>query len=179
MSKKDDQKIKPDNILDDLVTTEGAEDIFKKMFEKDEKYNQELRKKSKSKEELVVNLELLVKSVNGYINQTSFTPRSEMVLGGTSPRYGGGDKSYLEIEVYSGNKVKIIEFQGLPPIFAGDKIRAYIFKGEEKFEKESFPKHSRNNPTSHYIERDFKKIEKAFKIEKLSKNDILATYHSR
>lgn len=53
------------------------------------KYNENLRARAKTPEQLTEGLECVVQEVNSYQSSTSFTPRSEMVIGGQSPSYRG------------------------------------------------------------------------------------------
>ncbi|HLC97917.1 MAG TPA: hypothetical protein VJC21_04010 [Candidatus Nanoarchaeia archaeon] len=149
-----------------------------------ERYNAELRTRAKTKEELMVLLECRVLSVEGYIAQSSFTPHSELRIGGTSPSYKTGDSSSLELAVESGTAVKHLHFKGLPPLEKGDTIRAYIFKGKEEYERviisERVPfilrRFGPRTPTV-LVEREFEENEQPFKIEKIRNGEVVATYH--
>ena len=133
----------------------------------------------KACEKFIVTVEAVVESVVGHTGSVSFTPESEMVFGGRSPVYHGGQFSHLEITIGDHPVVKKILFAGLPPIEEGDRIRAYVFKCEEY--KDIFCGQSQLRRAVHnitclpieerippkYVLRDFKAEEQAFKIEKL------------
>lgn len=155
-------------------------DIVKKINEEYEKYNQDLRAKAKTKEELTVGLECTVLEVNGYQGSTSFTPRSEMMIGGSSPSYGGGHTYRTEIKVESGTLVEKLNFKGWLHLEAGDGIRAYILKGQEEAEREPFSGiNFHSDPKTHWVERDYQPVEHPAKIEKLRNGKVVSTYHNK
>ncbi|MDP3639769.1 MAG: hypothetical protein Q8R53_01025 [Nanoarchaeota archaeon] len=150
-----------------------------------EKYNAGLRARAKTREELLVLLDCGVTAVVGHTSRGSFTPRSELVIGGSSPSYGTGDQSFLEISVTSETPVKQLHFRGWPPFEKGDRIRAYIFKGKEEWEQafmfddqdfSGLAFGARFGKTV-LVERDFQEQEKALKIEKLRNGEVVATYN--
>lgn len=142
------------------------------------RYNAELRKRAQKKEDLIVPVDFTVESVLGYNSGTGCIPIGPIVMGGHTPTRQVGDYSALELQVNSAKtQVKKLSFNGWPPIEAGDKIRAYIFIGEEK--KEMPTQGFEYCGQSHYIQREFKKQETAVKIEKLKKGKVVATYTNK
>src|SRR3990167_6432290 len=75
---------------------------LRKTHKEHKKYNQDLCARAKTAEQLTEGLECTVLEVNSYQGSTSFTPRSEMVIGGQSQSYGGGHVYRTEIRVNSG-----------------------------------------------------------------------------
>ena len=157
------------------------DDLFENARQETEKYNQELRAKAKSPEQLTVSLEGVIEGIDFYQGSVSFTPRSEMVIGGRSPSYSGGHVNYAEIKIQGESKVEKLKFDGWPHLEAGDTIRAYIFKGQKESEKcfEVFEVDWYHNPPSHWTERDYQPVEHPIKIEKLRGGKVIATYHNR
>src|SRR3989338_3488159 len=181
-------KDKLDQMFEQLK--DDPEALFKKIKKENENYNQELRAKAKTPEELTVGLEYVVADVNCYQGSTSFTPHSEIVLGGRSPTFNGGHTYRTELKVQSGTLVKKLEFYGWPPLEVGDVIKAYIFKGKQEYERghevipktikefDSFFKGKSVNVPSHWIERKYQPVERPSKIEKLRDGKVVATYHN-
>lgn len=141
--------------------------------------------KNQNLEEFVKVVEGKVVFVKGTVKSTSFTPQSEMVFGGESPVYSGGNVYTLEIALESVSAVKKLNFEGWPHLEKGDEIKAYVFAGEESaysrgmrplrnssrglFEKRESPE---------YVARELKEQELAFKIEKVKNNEVVASYES-
>jgi len=103
------------------------------------------------KEDLIVSVDCTVKSAVGYP-----APHTH------------GYKSDLELEVNYADAppIRKLLFNGfVPPIGAGDRIRAYIFKAKEIREPPSSAPGAL--PEIHYTPRSFKTKEAAIKIEKL------------
>ncbi len=179
--------------------TPELQERFRKELDENIKYNLDLAKRAREKEDLISAVECLVQRVEGtvYTNR-KMTPGNEMRFGGSSPSYAVGDKSYLELEVESESAVRKITFGGLPPIEKGDKIRAYIYNGKEESEKEvellvtllskknptiedeiraSVEKYDiRSKPRTYWVRRDFNEKEEAVMIEKIKNNEVVATY---
>lgn len=145
----------------------------------DEKYNADLQKRAKKPEDLIVPVYATIKSFDGNSSSTSFTPFSEMAIGGHSPRYQRGNSLNLEMRVETKTPIKRLHWGGYPPsLEVGDTIRAYIVKGIQETERG----HSRLGPSypappSHWVSRNFQEEENPFKIEKLRKGKVVATYH--
>ena len=143
----------------------NLQDIFQKQQEDIEQHNTDVRTRSRPYETLIVPVECSVQSVVGSSRETT-------------------------LEVVTNTAVKTLKFYGLPSLEQGDKIRAYVFKGEEVYEKlrddpfDMWKIPSASNrcyqpkPQSHYVERDFKEKELVVKIEKRRKNKVVATYLS-
>lgn len=81
---------------------------------------------------LVTAIECEITSVRGETHGTSFTPHSEMIMGGKSPSYSGGDVYTLTIGVKSNSPINEITFRGMPPVRAGDLIKAHIIQADER-----------------------------------------------
>ena len=154
---------------------------LRKIRGEDEKYNKDLQTRAKTPEELTVGLECVVKEVNSYQGSISFTPSSEIVLGGRSRSYGGGHTYRTEIKVESGTLVEKLEFKGWPHLEAGDIIKAYIMKGKQEPEK-FFGSYRRDlfdqGPKTHLVERPYQPVEQPSKIEKLRDGKVVATYNN-
>ena len=172
--------------MDELLKQlEGVDpkDLIKKITQETEQYNKELRAKAKNPEQLTVGLECVVKELHYHQHSISFTPSSEIVLGGHSRSYGGGHANSVELLVESNSLVTKLQFRGWPHLEAGDTIRAYILKGKKEPEKCSFGSFRddpfNQGPKIHLVERDYQPVEQPSKIEKLRDGKVVATYHNR
>lgn len=205
----DDQKPKGDpflafgtaNPIDDLLSRFSAEDCDRSLNgvfsgqnivtlrREAQQFNLGLVKRAKPRTELIVSVDCLVESVVGYTQPVFITPNSEMVSEGSLPSYESGHRSYLEISVTTDSAcpIKKLKSAGLPPIQSGDRIVAYILKGEEIREAETVMENVPNSiphagsavsqeGKSHWVERDFKQEETTQKIEKLFAGRVVATY---
>lgn len=171
--------------LFDLEIPLDINDLIKKAAENARKHNEDLHKLAKPYEALIVPVEAIVESVEGYTT-TVYARSGPLIIGGHNPTYRSGHISRLELYVKTTEPTPItkITFNGLPPIYAGDKILAYVFKGREEYEKESIgyfcrPRHLAGpglQPEPFYVEREFNKEEQIEKIEKLSNGKVIATY---
>ena len=121
----------------------------------------------KTLEEVIVPIGCEVISVFGKTERTSFTPRSER-MGEESPSYEGGDVSYLELGVKTDTPVRKIIFRGSASIRVGDKIIAYVVKGEERkrFITIERPRYHRREEVC-YADRELKEEEKSVRIERV------------
>ena len=139
-----------------------------------DKYNAELRKSAKKEEELIIPVELTVDSVVGQIHQSHYVT-TEIVMGGRGRGHDVGDTSVLELMVNSDSvPIKVLAIPGLPPIEAGDRIRAYLFKGASKLE---LARYFNDERAKFFIEREFNEKEIPLKIEKLNNGGkVVATY---
>lgn len=172
MAKELDELLKP-------LKEVNIGDLFVRLNKKAIRHNKKLRARAKNQEKLTVGLECTVLEVNSYQASTSFTPRSELVLGGTSPSYGGGHTYQTEIKVESGTLVEKLQFNGWPHLETGDQIRAYILKGQPEYEKQVMGNGTFGNEKSHWVEREYEATEKPSKIEKLRDGKVVATYHNK
>ena len=128
--------------------------------------------KPKSKEELIIPLECIVESATGYISSSRFTPKSEITYGGPLASYCTGDISLLELEVITDKPtpIKRVTIRGAWPIESGDRIRAYIFKGEFTENDDTYLRKKLaadmegESLAKEYNEREFKEKEEAYKI---------------
>jgi len=133
---------------------------IKKLQKEVDEYNAGLEARARKKEDLIVPIEfeIIIARFYGSSNRT-FTPSSEMVMGGRSPSYDIGDSyscefdvdalttlrklsfmgypSSKEAQVYldSIQKIRKLSFIGWPALESGNKIRAHIFAGQEKGKK--------------------------------------------
>ncbi len=149
--------------------------ILEEVEKENREYNDDLRARAKTREELIVSLECTVLEIHGYQGLTSV--HSEMRMGESSPYYNTGHTYRTEIKVQSDTSVEKLEFKGWPPLEAGDLLRAYIIRGELKYEK-TFRNDFNHNLLSHWIERDYQQVEHPIKIEKLRDGKVVATYHN-
>lgn len=175
----DPSKLDLSKFFSELVPPTKAN--LEKWRQEDEQYNQDLRSRAKTPEQLTQGLECTVLEVNDYQGSTSFTPRSEIVIEGHSSSYRGGHTYRTELKVQSDTLVEKLEFKGWPPLEAGDTIRAYILKGKQEAEKSFGP--SCRDPfhqgsQTHLVERDYQPVEHPSKIEKLRDGKVVATYHN-
>ena len=169
-----------DELLKPLESV-NPQDLVKKINEENEKYNQDLRAKAKTPEQLTVGLECVVEEANFY--------QSTGQASGGTVRYGGSNSSYktghflrTELSVKGDSLVQKLEFKGWPPLEAGDTIKVYILKGKQEPEKSFGPScHDPFNqgPRTHLVERDYQPIEHPSKIEKLRNGLVVATYHNQ
>src|SRR3989344_1479691 len=94
-----------------------------------------LESSSRSLYTLVATEEFTVDEVVAESYATSFTPHSEMRVGGSSPVYNGGFTSRLILKVSPNNQdlpVRTIYFNGFSIVRAGDYVSAKIPRYEEK-----------------------------------------------
>ncbi len=172
-------------------TAKEMKAVLRKRKGEDEKYNKDLRDRARTPKQLTGGLECTVLEINGYQNSTSFTPRSEMVIGGHSRSYRSGHVYRAEIKVQSGTLVEQLEFNGWPNLETGDMIKAYIFKGKKEYERgrgftppenvEELPDFHREifrDIPFHWVDRPYKSVEQPSKIEKLRDGKVVATYYN-
>ena len=142
-----------------------------------------LKEKSKPKEELIVPLDCLVLSSTTTTYHRSITLSSEIRIGHRSPQYNAGSIISLELEVKTNSPVKILQYNGVAPLEAGDQIRAYTLKAKEISENDTLDPFGiveddfgfSHNPTF-WIERDYQEQEETHKIEKIRDGKVVATY---
>jgi len=168
-----------------------------KLQKEADKYNSELEARARKKEDLIIPVELAISAVRFYgSGNRTFTPSFERHYGGISPEYPLGDSYSCEFDVTSLTKIKKLSFIGWPSLEADNKIRAYIFAGEEKgkkyvqewgpfgprveevkrddFSKMNYPQV--DNPFV-FVQREFNDQERALKIEKLNNlGNVVATW---
>jgi len=166
-------------------------DAHKQFAKEDEK----IIRQAKKLDDLVIPVLCKIKGVLGVTSEgTDYV--DQYVLGTKSISTGYHPEFQLHIDYVDfpqdKGKLEIIKFQGWPPIFNGDMIRAYIFVGEKKTLHNSehkerkgliFVKHEGSSSgfstfsTPYvYFQRAFKKEEEALRIEKLAGNKVLAAY---
>ena len=135
----------------------------------------DLESRSKSLQELVVIENFTVNEIIAESYATSFTPRSERVIGGKSSIYEGGFTSRLVLKVSPYNQdipVKTINFDGFSTVMVGNHISAKIPKYEEK--KIARDLHFPSGPYSRdrifYFDRDFNPEESAIELAILAED---------
>ncbi|MBI3622974.1 hypothetical protein HY212_02745 [Candidatus Pacearchaeota archaeon] len=98
----------------------------------------------KRPEELITSIEGYIDSVINYNSQTSHT-QSNGIIGpdGNSWTIRTGNINRLEISLSNPNPMSGLTFYGSSPIKKGDKIRAYVVKGEMK--RLNFSRHAETN----------------------------------
>jgi len=173
-----EDRVRMDEIFAPLMDLD-PKDTVNKINERIDLYNQELRAKSKPKEDLMVGLECVVKEADFYLRTA--VASGVVLYGGPAPfSYKTGHFSNVVLVVESSSPVKKLEIDGWPRLETGDIIRAYILKGTEKAEKFPFDQFHdpRREPKVHWVERDYEAVEKPSKIEKLRNGRVVATYHN-
>jgi len=154
-----------------LRSIKEVEEDFRKSKELMDKY------KGKSKKYFLSQVKGLVKLVKGDTREVTTTDDPmHAVIGQPIRTYHAGYESSLEI-VLENSPVKIITFNGLPPIFAGDTIIAYVVKAKACNYLMGAMDVLDDGQRTLYIPRDdFREIEPAAKIEKLVDGKVVATY---
>ncbi|MBU2616336.1 MAG: hypothetical protein KKC19_04500 [Nanoarchaeota archaeon] len=149
-------------------------DMEKIMQDAKEKRQQEitdLASCSKQLYELVATENFTIDEVIAESHDTSFTPHSEMRLGGRSPVYRGGFTSKLVLKVSPDNQdvpVRTLSFEGLFIVKAGDYISAQIPRFEEKRVGTGFYSGPYDKDRVFYFDRDFNPEESAIELALLS-----------
>ena len=121
------------------VKTSGKlnlENIREEAEERRRKEIEELKASSKELYQLIFSEKFTVQKVLGNAYATSFTPHSEMMIGGQSPVYEGGFCLETILDVIPDNKgipVRTLHFKGYTPVRAGERILAFIPKYELLF----------------------------------------------
>ena len=147
---------------------------------KREKELADLRARSRPLHELVVSEYFNVKEVISHAGATSFTPHSEMRMGGRSPVYDGGFTSELVLKVLpqnAGVPVRTLNFEGFSAVRAGDKILARIPRyGQEELDQPMFGNRFERPREVLYFDRKFEEKECAIEIGILgSSKEVLRT----
>lgn len=153
-----------------------AEDLDTKKISQEakEKRQQEiedLESRSKQLYELVVTEKFTVKEVVAESYTTSFTPDSELRLGGRSPVYEGGFTSRLILKVSPDNQdvpITILNFDGLSVVRAGDYVSAQIPRYEKIRVGTGFHSGPYDRDRVFYLDRDFDVEESAIELAILS-----------
>ncbi len=165
-------------MADDLLRKMINPDVFIRNPERERQQieeMEELESLSKQLYELVATENFTVDEVDGKYYSTSFTPHSEMRIGGKSPVYRGGFTSRLVLKVSPNNQdvpVRTINFDGFSIVRAGDYISAQIPRYQIK-KVESGGLHSSGpyrpfNIKIFYLDRDFDAEESAIELAILS-----------
>ena len=144
-------------------------------------FNEQLKARAKPYDELVKSLECTV--VSAYDGSTSFDPRDSLTIP-LSPHSRPYQKmvqnSHGILEVISDSAVKVIRYNGsVGGIDADDRIRVYIFKGEEialHDLADNYETSFNGEAKKVLVERDFQEEEDAVKIEKLKGDKVVHTY---
>jgi len=131
----------------------------------------DLESRSKKLYELVATENFTVDEVIAESYATSFTPYSEMMIGGRSPVYRGGFTSRLVLKVSPDNQdvpVATLNFDGISVVKAGDYIAAQIPKFEEKRVETGFHSGPYNKDRVFYFDRSFNPEESAIELTLIS-----------
>lgn len=177
-------------------------DIFKKknvkklnldlmIAKSNEKYNKDLRKRSKPKESWIVAQNCTIYSIKSVFIKRNVNPVSGIMMGCNSPGYDAGMAIRTTIGIkqnpaYGGpnDPVEILYFDGGVNLEKGDSIIAYFEKykiEEEKWRSGIIVDGAVRNKI-HYVDRELKKEETVQRIQKLSNNklrEVLAEYVSK
>ena len=136
-----------------------------------------LESRSKQLYELVATENFTVNEVIAESYPTSFTPYSEMMVGGRSPVYRGGFTSRLVLKVSPDNQnipIRTLIFDGLSIVKTEDYISAQIPKYEEKRADSGFHFESYDRDRVFYFDRNFNSEESAIELVLLSADgDVL------
>lgn len=131
----------------------------------------DLESRSKQLYEFIATENFTVDEVVAESYATSFTPHSEMIMGGSSFVYEGGFTSKLVLKVSPDNQdvpVRTLSFDGLSVVRAGDYISAQIPRYEEKKVGTGFHFGPYNRDRVFYFDRDFNPEESAIELALLS-----------
>jgi len=146
-------------------------EMRKRIEDTENKRIKDLRNKSKPLYELVEEKNFYVKSVLGISDSTSFSPSSEILIGGRSPRYSGGHSNNVRLEVMPHDStipVRVLTFYGNSIVESGDFIRVKIpLYTEERLYPFS------ENSEKVYIPRNFKAEESAIEIKLKAKDGCI------
>ncbi len=93
-------------------TPEEEKKILQQRLEEDQRYNEDLVKRARKPEELIIPVLCLVEGVTGTYQRIYMTPSSERVLDGRSLVYNTGAVSYLEIAVETETPVQKLNLEG-------------------------------------------------------------------
>jgi len=161
-----------------------VDEIERQIEERKQNRIDELRKKSRPLEDLIIEREFLVRDVLSQTIATSIKPMSEIRLGGNSPEYHGGyiNKIYLKVasEDNFDSKIEKINFYGFAPVLAGQHISVLIPKVEVVSLKDEFPS-SWVQDEKFYLPRKDTKKEEAIQIliiDNLKNSRQLGTFRS-
>lgn len=148
------------------VKTVSVDSLAEKERKRRKEKIEDLESRSKDLHELVVSENFVVDAAESSSHARSFTPVSEMIIGGRSPHYKTGFSSKLILKVSPENSevpVKTLNFNGYSPVKAGDHISARIPRYEERKVEPGFfggGVHSR----TFYIDRGFNEKEIAIEV---------------
>ena len=123
MSKKPSNPLGEDKELDEMrkafdkmfgpIEDVNYDDLFESARHVTEQYNQDLRSRAKSPEQLTLGLECTVMEAHGYQGSTSVSGEWRE---GTMQSFSSGHTYRTEIKVESGTLVEKLEFKGWPPL---------------------------------------------------------------
>jgi len=171
--KKLDELLKP---LENFTEQDVKEQI-EKLEQETKQYNEDLRARAKTPEQLTEGLKCTVLEVNEYQDSTHVYGEWRS---GPMRITNTGNTYHTEIRVKNGTLVEKLKFNGWPSLEKGDTIRAYILKGQEEAEKLHFEfKDPYQDAKTHLVERDYQAVERPSKIEKLRDGKVVATYHNQ
>ncbi len=143
----------------------GIEENFRESQEELKRELADLEARSKPLDELIVSVLFNVEEVISQSRATSFTPISEMMIGGESPVYYGGLTTKLILKVTPDHislPVRTLIFPGYSIVKGGDSIVAKI----PRYETKNFLSGRR----TFYLDRVFRQEEECIEIKVLSEN---------
>ncbi len=147
-------------------------DIFERIVEEQKQKIKDLEARSKSLHELVVSEMFTVDRVISESYATSFTPQSEIVLGGKCPVYEGGLTTRLVLGVTPDNKsvpVRTLSFSGISAVRAGDRVSARIPRYLEETVTGVYSRQYGNSRVF-YLDRGFNAEESSIELAILSED---------
>lgn len=145
-----------------------------------EERNASLLSRARDKTDLVKKLRFTVAMYTCGVSQNSISPRSEFRAGGSSSSYAAGQSYSSIIEVEPGKSgIEKIIFPGQVPLEKGNEFYAWFLMGELKvLESHPFSLDSKANRKV-WVPRDCKGRERAYTIEKLGSEEVVARYIDR
>ncbi|MBS3123069.1 hypothetical protein J4437_00380 [Candidatus Woesearchaeota archaeon] len=105
------------------------DDWIEQLQENDKKRLKDIQSRSKQLFELLITEEFTVENVIVSSHSTYFTPKSEIVIGGSSSSYSGGFTANTILQVTPSNPnipVRQLNFSGYSALRGGDYIKAVI-----------------------------------------------------
>jgi hypothetical protein len=154
------------------VPPEELESRIKQIQEKRFDRINELKALSKSLHELVVSENFFIEKILGQSYAESFTPISETMFGGRSPKYDTGYSSNVILIVMPERDIPVrtLIFGGNFPGLAGYRISAKIPRYIEKTVSESMKLPKEKGEEIFYIDREFGAREESIELSILSKD---------
>lgn len=150
--------------LDEEAIRKGMEQLEEENQQKRKEHRAHLIENSKRLDELVVIEGFRVDAVLTQSRATSFTPNSEIMVGGSCRIYQGGDQttSILQVSPYNSIPITQLVFSGFSAVRAGDNISAKLLRYiAEVIDKDPFDPSSGRTL---YLDRSFQPEELAIEL---------------